>query len=468
MREGLVAIACGATLALLVAPGVALGAPAVNGLYTVSETPGQSVRGPDGNVWVVLGGVAKDLAKVTPAGVVTEYNPLDISGAVGITVGPDNKLWVTQANGVASFSPADPEGTAVKTTIPDITDPRGIVAGPDGNLWTASTDKIIKIPPATPSTFTTTTVTGMGARGVTRVGDGVIGRIWIADFAGGRIVRVDPAHPGAAGQTFYNVGGGPQQVQGGPGTQVAFANPGAAPQHVGRIAPGGTPMLTELPATDPFGIALAADGAYWFAQFAGNSLTRLTTGGVATTLKGFPSASGPRYLSANGHALFVSLETTKQIARVTGVDPPAPPVTPPPSKRVDRVPPRLSALGLSPSRLRGGDRATLRFTLSEAATVTLRIERALAGRRRGRACVRPTRALRRARRCTRYVRAGESRVSARAGTTRRRYTARVGRRALAPGHYRILVGARDAAGNRARSRTTTFTVLRPRRAKRHR
>ncbi len=468
MRPTLVLAACAATVALLVAPGLAAAAPAVNGLYAVTKTPGQSVRGPDGNVWVALGG-APDLAKVTPAGVVTEYNPANIDSPVGITVGPDDKLWVTQAGGVARFSPADPDG-AEKFPIADIADPRGIVSGPDGNLWAASGDKVIKIPPGNPAGFTSTTVTGMGARGVARGGDG---GIWIADFAGGRIVRVDPANPGAAGQTFYNVGGGPQQVGAGPGTQIAFANPGAAPQHVGRITPGGTPLLTTLPMTDPFGVALGADGAYWFAQFASGTLTRLTSGGVATTLPGFPAASGPRYLSANGNALFVSLETALKIARVTGVDPPAvtPPVTPPvkpPAKGGDRVRPRLAGLRVSPSSLRAGDRATLRFTLSEAATVTLGFERALAGKRRGRACVRPTRSLRRARRCTRYVHVGGSRVRASKGTTRRRFTGRVGKRVLAPGHYRVVARARDAAGNRSATRTAAFTVLKPRKAKRRR
>ena len=446
-------IALLASAAVLVAAPAAGAAPVVNGVYPVAKTPGQLTRGPDGNVWVALSGGPPDIARVTPGGTVTEYDPPDIANPVGITSGPDGNIWVTQAGGVARFSPADPVNTDEKFAIADIADPRGIVTGPDGNLWTASGDKVIKVPPANPAGFTSTPVAGMGARGIARGGDG---GIWIADFAGGRIVRVNPANP-AAGQTFYTAAGGAQEVAAGPGTQMAFANPGAAPQQIGRISPGGMPATTDVPMTDPFGIALGADGAYWFAQFAGNSLTRLTPGGAVTKLTGFPAASGPRYVTANGESLFVSLETTSQIARVTGVQRPT--VTPPPGGGRDRTAPRISALAVVPATFRHGHRTTIRLTLSEDARVTLRIDRGFTGRRRGRSCVRPTRTQRRARRCVRYATVAEARLSAHRGTTRLRFSGRVGRRLLAPGRSRVVVEARDRAGNRARPRTAYFTLL---------
>ena len=69
-----------ATLAAAVLlPAVATAAPAVNGEFPVTEKPGQLTQGPDGNVWVVLGGPTKDLAKITPAGGVTEYDAPDIA-----------------------------------------------------------------------------------------------------------------------------------------------------------------------------------------------------------------------------------------------------------------------------------------------------------------------------------------------------------------------------------------------------
>ncbi len=113
----------------------------------------------------------------------------------------------------------------------------------------------------------------------------------------------------------------------------------------------------------------------------------------------------------------------------------------------DRAPPKLTALKVSPGRLRVGARASIRFTLTEAARVRMRVERALAGKRRGRSCVKPTRRLRRARSCTRYVSAGTITASGRPGANRVPFTGRIGRRALRPGRYRLTVTAIDPARN---------------------
>ncbi|MGZ5362367.1 MAG: Vgb family protein, partial [Solirubrobacterales bacterium] len=216
--------------------------------------------------------------------------------------------------GVAKIPPANPTA-ATKFAIGDIADPRTITSFANGNLWTASGDKLIKIPPANPANFKSFTINGMGARGIAAGRDG---RLWIADFAGGRIARV--TRTGDA--TFFNVGGGPQEVAAGPRQQIAYGNPGASPQVVGRIVPGGQPQETQVPNTDPFGIALGDDGAYWIAQFAGNNLGRLTTDGDYRTLGGFGAGSGPRFVTSGpNNTLWVSLETAKKVARVTGVKP---------------------------------------------------------------------------------------------------------------------------------------------------
>jgi virginiamycin B lyase len=302
--------------AFAIAAPTASAKPSVSGKFAVSGVPGQITQGPDGNIWVTLSGssAGNDIAKVTPAGVVTEFDPADVTSPVGITSGPDGNIWVTQAGGVAKIPPAAPN-TAQKFTINDIADPRAITAFAGGNLWTASGDKVIKIPPANPAAFKSFTVNGLGARGIAAGRDG---RLWVADFAGGRIARV--TRTGDA--TFFDVGGAPQEVAAGPRQQIAYGNPGTNPQEVGRITPGGSPQTTQVPQTDPFGITLGADGAYWIAQFAGNNLGRLTTDGKYSTLGGFGSGSGPRYLTSGpNNTLWVSLETAKKVARVTGVKP---------------------------------------------------------------------------------------------------------------------------------------------------
>lgn len=63
----------------------------------------------------------------------------------------------------------------------------------------------------------------------------------------------------------------------------------------------------------------------------------------------------------------------------------------------------------------------------------------------------------------RWRRAGPLlRRQGRRGLNRLRFTGRIGRRALRPGRYRLLVRATDAAGNRSKLRRRGFRVVRSR------
>jgi hypothetical protein len=90
--------------------------------------------------------------------------------------------------------------------------------------------------------------------------------------------------------------------------------------------------------------------------------------------------------------------------------------------------------------------------------VTLKIQRALAGRRQGGGCVRPTPKLRHAKRCTRYRTIGTLARSAGRGANSTRFTGRIGKRALRPGGYRALLSATDAAANRSTPRAARFRI----------
>jgi hypothetical protein len=133
----------------------------------------------------------------------------------------------------------------------------------------------------------------------------------------------------------------------------------------------------------------------------------------------------------------------------------------------------LQKVGISPKTFRLGSRlahlakktkvptgTTIRFTLPEAARVTLTFRRATAGRRAGRRCVKPRRANRHRKRCTRFVRAGTLRVDAHAGANRLRFQGRVSiRRSLKPGRYRVTLVARDSAGRVSKPVTRGFRLL---------
>jgi hypothetical protein len=111
---------------------------------------------------------------------------------------------------------------------------------------------------------------------------------------------------------------------------------------------------------------------------------------------------------------------------------------------------------------------TIRYTLSEAATVTLSFERVTRGRKVGTRCVKARRSNRRRRACTRFV-AVKPALTFRdqaAGSRQIRFEGRLTRRrTLKPGRYRLTLRARDLAGNVSSPLRARVEIL-PRKRKR--
>lgn len=300
LRRLLVPLAAAATLAA--GPAAAHGAK-LAGTFKVSEKPGYITQGPDGNVWAVLEG--NKLARIKPNGKVKEFSPSVLNAPVGISKG-FGSLWLTQPNEVVQVPPGDPNN-ADDFTVNDISDPRAIDQGPDKTLWTASGDQLISIDATNPADSDSETIGGMGARGLDVAG----GFVWVADFAGGRIVRSKIG----GGVKTYDVGGGPQEVAGGSKGAVAYGNPGTDPQTVGRIPKGKQPRTTKDPNADPFGLAFAAK-KWWIAEFNRDSLGVLSTSGKLRHFK-LPNNSGPRQIAKGPRrTLWVALENKKRIAKI--------------------------------------------------------------------------------------------------------------------------------------------------------
>ncbi len=129
------------------------------------------------------------------------------------------------------------------------------------------------------------------------------------------------------------------------------------------------------------------------------------------------------------------------------------------SRRLFGVGPKRTAVA---SRRRGPPRgARLRFTLSERATVRVRIQRLVRGRRSGRRCVSAKRAKPRARTCTRALAAGTLKRSRLArGRRSIAFSGRVGRRALRAGRYWMTLTATDAQGLSGKRRKLGFKIWR--------
>ena len=119
-------------------------------------------------------------------------------------------------------------------------------------------------------------------------------------------------------------------------------------------------------------------------------------------------------------------------------------VTPPPPPQVSRrlsdaVAPLLSRVRLAKSRIRAGGRTTLSFRLSEPAAVTVTLLRKTGSR------LKPS--LRVA-------------FGAPAGTVRRRFAARLRSKPLERGRYVLRLAAVDTAGNRSKTASVPFRVVR--------
>lgn len=136
----------------------------------------------------------------------------------------------------------------------------------------------------------------------------------------------------------------------------------------------------------------------------------------------------------------------------------------------DRTPPKISDIRVSPKRWRRGHGLAtislvpvgtkISFHLSEAARATLTFQRAKPGRRVAKACVKPASANIGKRACTRYVSAGSISLAAKAGRNRVRFEGLLSKsRRLPPGTYRVVVGARDAAGNQSKRNGPKFTIV---------
>ncbi len=105
--------------------------------------------------------------------------------------------------------------------------------------------------------------------------------------------------------------------------------------------------------------------------------------------------------------------------------------------------------------------STLSFRLSEAATVRIAIERPAKGRRSKGKCRKPSRRLRRAKRCTRWAKVRTlTRRNRPAGANRIKFTGRFRGKALKPGRYRASITATNAAKRKSKVRRASFRIVR--------
>ncbi len=475
---------------------------------TAGSGPGAIAPGPDGNLWFTEGGV-NQVARITPAGVVTEFPtggtqdyPADIAA------GPDGNLWFTEPDS-EQIGRITPSGTI--TQFPDgpadNSRPTQIAAGPDGNMWFTTDGQGSSVARITPSGEVTGFSEGFtGSTGAMGIAAGPDGNMWFTEYIGGADFAVGRITPSGTVSEFtegISAGSAPEEITAGPDgnmwfseldlPQVGRITTDAAPAPVVSTGPASaldTTSATLSGSVNPAGSPVSAHFEYGTDTGYGSSTPVQAVSGeapvaVTASLSGLSPGTTYHYrlvaanalqTNAGGDQTFTT--TTSPAAETPPVNPPAGPVpTPPgPTATADTSAPSISGLGLTRNPfVVGGARTpisavttstkhrkgtTLKYSLSEAATVRIVIARRRAGRRSGARCVAATRKLRRAKRCTRFSTNGTLTRASHQGANRVAFSGRISSKALRAGRYRARMIATDAAMNSSAPKTITFTVVR--------
>lgn len=228
--------------------------PLSPGAVTLDIAPG-----PDGNLWVAYEllvpgpGPLGRIARVTPSGTVTDFDPPSPAHVVtSLAAGPDGQIWFA-GYGTAGFGPSansfavvgllGTDGFGLGRGLTGTSTAGGIAAGPDGNVWfTVQTSAFA--PPSGPSNL------------------GAIGRITgefeaVAEFA----IPSSSATPSA--------------IASGPDGNLWFADL-AGHGAIGRVTPGGA--ITELAVNSPPGeLVGGSDGNVWFTEPETGRIARISS-----------------------------------------------------------------------------------------------------------------------------------------------------------------------------------------------
>jgi streptogramin lyase len=258
-------------------------------LPAANAGPDWLAAGPDGNVWSTEINKSS-LARITPAGQVTEvpiHSPL---GAGQILFGPDGNIWV---GGHTDIGEVTPQGVllhdyTIQSALasPYSSNTMAIAFGMDGNIWYTNgyaNDLVGRLNPADG----TTTEFSLGFGGGPII-NGPDGNLWVGGNSTETLSRV---HLDGTIDTFA-LPPGPQSYDGPRGLTVgpdgnlwmtdAAQIPGGVDQILRVSTAGQLTGQFNVPTPDAFayGMTVGSDGALWFTEGNTNQIGRITVDGV--------------------------------------------------------------------------------------------------------------------------------------------------------------------------------------------
>jgi streptogramin lyase len=354
---------------------------------TVESLPSKITVGPEGDLWFTerndnLKG--SKVARMTPAGEVTEFEVLAFSEPQGITLGPEGKLWFAEVSNpecvgecfskVGSIDPTTHKVEEFSAGITAGSQPWEITTGPDHNLW--FTERGGRVSQINPTTHTVTQFTS-GLTGITDP-DGITagpdGNVWFTEEQGDRIGRITPS--GMITEfPIPTPGSQPVAIVTGSDGNLWFTEDATK---IGRITPAGAITEFPLPSPDnePRAIAAGPDGNIWFAMDNGD-IGRITPAGAVTTCTTGISGDIEGLTAGPDESMWFAEYYEGRIGKITatgsGLAPncssPSPPIAPGPAPIAPSNPPPATAtvkLDGSNLAVRKGV-ATVKLTCSGAA-----------------------------------------------------------------------------------------------------
>jgi hypothetical protein len=175
-------------------------------------------------------------------------------------------------------------------------------------------------------------------------------------------------------------------------------------------------------------------------------------------------APDPGFAGADGFDVtatdYVGTASTRVTIQVRGGVPAADTTAPVLSASFSHKRFRVGARATAFSARRAPTGTTLRWRLSEAATVRVAFSRTGAGRRVGARCVKPTQRNSSRSHCRRRIGEGVLTRRGATGAGRLVFSGRIGRHALRRGAHRATVTATDQAGNRSKPVQLAFRIVR--------
>jgi streptogramin lyase len=477
------------TLGLAALAALAVAAPANAVTITEFDTnPGKVsvplniVGGADGNLWWTEIGSEPGIGRMSPSGerfpvIPDGSNPIDLAAAPSgwvswvsqegfgsrspsglvtrtansfsagaITLTPSGQIRFGGREGVSVIcSPQVPTSDHLETEFACAGEKfadsvEGIAAAPDGTLWaSASKSNAVFISSTAHFGFTTRVDLPAGSDPV-GIAIGPEGNAWVAMWEAGAIDRITPA--GARTRFLLPVGSRPNDLVLGPDGAFWILESGTG--RIARMTTTGT-VTGEYPVpsgeTGQLGITVGPDRNIWFTDPEAAMIGRLVP--------------DPPIIAGGGSS---GGSTTTAPAVAPALDAIAPRFTAAPTLRPARF--RVAA-GKAHGSSRGGapSGSTLRFSLSEAASVTVTLARGVPGRRLGSRCVAPGKAKPSAGRCARFVGSGGLKIDGAAGPNKLAFSGRPAGRALRPGRYRATFIAADPAGNASGPSLAGFVIV---------